>query len=306
MSRLTTLILLPLSFVMAGRPTVVARSLSSDAPCDRGTTADSSLPRIETFDLESRVFGNSRTIRVCLPATYGQLGHEDQKYPVLYMNDGFAVFKSSLWNLPQIITNLRVAKKIPEIILVGIDNGATASGGSPDQRTDEYLPYPDTTNEPSVPIPHGGLYPDFLLKEVMPEVARRYRIKPGPDNTAIGGSSYGALAALYTVIHRPGIFGRLLLESTPTFIANDRIIQEASRIRNWPGRVYIGIGTNETSDEGLSSRAIPRAQQLKELVLRESQYTRVKLLIGQGDSHSSRSWSRRSPEALEFLFSAAN
>jgi predicted alpha/beta superfamily hydrolase len=291
---------------MAGRATVVARSLSSDASSKSGTTADSSALRIETFELESRVFGNTRTIRVCLPATYGQLGHEDHKYPVLYMNDGFAVFKSSLWNLPQIITNLTVAKKIPEIILVGIDNGATASGGSPDQRTNEYLPYPDTTNEPSVPIPHGSLYPDFLLKEVMPEVAQRYRIKPGSDNTAIGGSSYGALAALYTVIHRPEIVGRLLLESIPTFIANDSIIHEASRIRNWPGRVYIGIGTNETPDEGLNRRAIPRAQQLKELILRESPYTRVKLLVGQGDSHTSRSWSRRSPEALEFLFGAAH
>lgn len=305
MSNLTTLSLLPLSFVMAGRPTVVARTLSSDASYQNGSAPDSSAPRIETFELESRVFGNTRTIRVCLPATYGQFGHEDQKYPVLYMNDGFAVFKSSLWNLPQIITNLTVAKKIPEIILVGIDNGATASGGSPDQRTNEYLPYRDTTNEPSVPTPHGSLYPDFLLKEVMPEVAQRYHVKPGPDNTALGGSSYGALAALYTVINRPGNFGRLLLESTPTFMANDTIIQEASRIRNWPDRVYIGIGTNETPDEGLNSQAIPRAQQLKELILRESQNTQVKLLIGQGDSHTPRSWLRRSPEALEFLFGAA-
>lgn len=297
------IILTTILFIMAGS-TVIIPARSTSRSSGPRTPADSSALRVETFELQSRVFSNTRTIRVCLPVTYDRPGYQNQRYPVLYMNDGFAVFKPSLWNLPHIITKLASFKEIPEIILVGIDNGATASGGSPDQRTKEYLPYPDTTNEPSVATPHGSQYPEFLLGEVIPAVAQKYRVKPGAENTAVGGSSYGALAALYTVIHRPGAFGRLLLESTPTFMANDRIIQEASHLSDWPDRVYIGIGTNETSDTDLNTSAIPRAQQLRDLITARSHHTQVKLLVGQGDSHSSKSWSRRSSEALKFLFGA--
>jgi predicted alpha/beta superfamily hydrolase len=222
------------------------------------------------------------------------------------MNDGFAVFKSTLWNASAIIGDMARKKEIPEIILVGVDNGATASGGSPDQRTNEYVPYTDTTNEPSVPDPHGSQYPDFLTKEVMPAVEGRYHVKSGRENTGIGGSSYGGLAALYAVIHRPGVFGRLLLESTPTFIAEHAIINEAQHLRNWPVRVYIGIGTRETPDEELNKSAIPRAEQLRDLIAKKSPDTRVKLLIGEGASHNAKSWSTRFPEALEFLYGAGD
>ena len=152
------------------------------------------------------------------------------------------------------------------------------------------------------PNPHGYLYPDFLLDEVMPAVAERYRVEMDREHIAIGGSSYGALAALYAVIHRPGKFGRVLLESTPTFIAEDKIMKEAGRCHEWPGRAYIGIGTKETPDEVLNKAAIPRARQLLELIMNTSPGTRVELVVGEGDSHSARAWSRRLPGALEYLF----
>jgi hypothetical protein len=42
----------------------------------------------------------------------------------LYLNDGFAVFKPKLWNAPEIVSHLIAENKIPEIILVGVDNAA--------------------------------------------------------------------------------------------------------------------------------------------------------------------------------------
>ena len=54
----------------------------------------------------------------------------------------------------------------------------------------------------------GQRYPNFLTKEVMPFMARHYRVASGSENTGLGGSSLGALISLYTAAVRPGMIGR--------------------------------------------------------------------------------------------------
>ena len=106
---------------------------------------------------------------------------------------------------------------------------------------------PDNTYDPIPPKPQGKLFPDFLIKEVMPEINRRYRTLTGKSNTAIGGFSYGGVSALYTILSRPGIFGKVLLESTPLWIGlNQELLKDAENANEWPEVVYIGKGTNET------------------------------------------------------------
>src|SRR5262249_40421388 len=166
-------------------------------------------------------------------------------YPVLYLNDGFAVFKATGWNAPDTVARLITEKSIEPLILVGLDNGACADGGTDEQRTREYLPFADKKYEPTLLAPRGKDYPRFLLEEVMPAVSKRYRLQPGRDNCGIGGASYGGLAALYTVLHNPDVFGKLLLESTPLFMADNAVLTDSTRSHQWPGRVYIGIGTRE-------------------------------------------------------------
>jgi enterochelin esterase-like enzyme len=264
--------------------------------------ADTTSPRIESFSLESKVFSNRREIRVALPPSYDSAEHRETRYPVFYLNDGFAVFKPTLWNAPATALRLMREGKIPEIILVGIDNGATATGGSPAQRTLEYLPFADTIYAPSDSDPLGHKYPDFLLEEVMPAVSARYRVKAGAAHTTLGGASLGGLAALYVVMQHPGVFGGLMLESTPTFIADSRILQEAHLIESWPARVYLGIGTKETENVELNSGAIPRCKELAMVITRMSPSTRVDVFVGEGDAHNAKAWSRRFPQALQFLF----
>jgi len=264
--------------------------------------ADTTSPRIESFSLESRVFDNRREIRVALPPSYDSAEHRETRYSVFYLNDGFAVFKSTLWNAPATALRLMREGKIPEIILVGIDNGATATGGSPKQRSLEYLPFADTVYEPSVSNPLGYRYPNFLLEEVMPAVAARYRVKAGAEHTALGGASLGGLAALFAIMQHPGIFGGVMLESTPTFMADSRILQEAHLIESWPARVYLGIGTKETENVELNRGAIPRCRDLAMVITRMSPSTRVDVFVGEGDAHNAKAWSRRFPHALQFLF----
>ncbi len=136
----------------------------------------------------------------------------------------------------------------------------------------------------------------------MPAVAQRYRIDSGADNTGIAGASYGGLAALYAVIHRPGIFGRLLLESTPTFMANGKLLDEAERFHTWPARVHIGIGSKETANQKLNKTAVPAVQKLKAIILKNSPDSKVDVQVGDGDTHDAAAWGRRLPKALQFLW----
>ena len=257
---------------------------------------------VETFELRSEVFHNSRSIRVLLPQGYRDPANRNRRYPVLYLNDGFAVFKASAWNAPEIVERLESEGRMQPIILVGMDNGASIENGSAEQRTREYLPYPDPKNEPSVPSPQGASYPEFLIKEVMTAVSVRYRVMPGAENTGIGGASYGGLAALYTVIHSPDTFGRLLLESTPLFLADFAALKEAKTARRWPARISIGIGTKETDDEALASAAASNMEALRAAILRASPRSDVKLVVEPEGTHGSPAWRRRLPGALKFLW----
>jgi predicted alpha/beta superfamily hydrolase len=254
---------------------------------------------VETFTLDSKIFGNKRAIRVFLPAGYRN--DPASVYPALFLNDGFAAFTSSAWNAPSIVARLIAGKKIPEIVLIGIDSGATASPGSDDERTNEYLPHPDA-DEPTVPHPKGNRYPDFLIDEVLPAVAHRYRIRSDAAGLAIGGASYGALAALYTVIKRPGVFGRVLLESPSLYAGGSAILADASSVRAWPARMYVGAGTKETGNPSYDRMVAPALERLRALIRRRSPQSSVTISIGKDDKHDYAAWSRRLPGALTVLW----
>jgi len=261
-----------------------------------------SPPAVETFELRSEVFGNRRSVRVLLPSGYGDPANRDRRYPVLYLNDGFAVFKAGAWNAPEIVRRLESEGRIEPILLVGVDNGATAENGSADQRTREYLPYADPKNEPDVSDSRGSSYPDFLVREVLPAVASRYRTLPGRENAGVGGASLGGLAALFTVMHRPDVFGKLLIESTPLFLADFAAMRDARNARDWPSRISIGIGTKETADDALARSAGPAMERLRSAIRERSARSEVRLVVEPGGTHDSASWRRRLPAALEFLW----
>jgi predicted alpha/beta superfamily hydrolase len=256
---------------------------------------------VETLTLTSKVFGNTRSIRVLLPPEYGQT---DRAYPVLYLNDGLTVFREKAIDIGSI-------PSLPPIIVVGIDNGASTDTSSKDRddRAIEYLPYPDAgfppahTYAPDPADPRGKSYPRFLIDEVMPLIEGKYRVLRGPSNTAIGGFSYGGVAALYTVIAEPGIFGKLLLESTPLWIGEDRqLLQDARQLKAWPASVYIGVGSAEAPDEAINAEGRKDIDSLLAIINRNSHETRVKYAIEPNATHGPAAWRRRLPAALQFLF----
>jgi|SRR5579871_5155193 len=70
-----------------------------------GTFAQGSGPevepstKVESLLLTSKIFGNTRTIRILLPPGYDQPDNSKRRYPVFYFNDGNTVFKTRSFTL---------------------------------------------------------------------------------------------------------------------------------------------------------------------------------------------------------------
>jgi len=255
---------------------------------------------LRLHELQSRIFRNTRMLRVWLPPGYSAPENQGRHYPVFYLNDGQNLFDPATayigvdWQADEAADRLIREGRIPPLVLVGIDNAQK-------DRPREYLPY--RTFNPPIMRPQGKHYPNFLLNEVMPFLYQRYRIARGPENTGLGGSSLGAIISLYTAMDRPGIFGRLLLESPSLFVSNRQFLKCSRAFRQWPEKIFMAMGTNEAGSEGRDRQVVEDVLAL-ERVLRRAGLNEDRLLvrIDEGATHNEREWAKRFPEALAFLF----
>jgi predicted alpha/beta superfamily hydrolase len=279
---------------------------------------DTALTCTATGDLEIRefrstIFHNTRKLRILLPPGYRETKNASVAYPVLYLNDGQNLFDvcTSIWGpkewqVDETADRLIAAGTVRPLIIVGIDNAGRhekarlqeeASAGS---RPDEYLPWPDDGLDPPLAHVHGKNYPAFLIREVMPFIESHYRIEKGPENTGLGGSSYGGLIAFYTAAHEPGVFGRLLVESPSMYVHDFAVLKDAARQKDWPARIYFGAGRDEAPEapglvEGFVTKAV---QALKDDGVRAD---RILANVTPGQ-HNEYAWAARLPTALRFLF----
>ena len=263
----------------------------------RATSATGDL-RIHKFS--SRIFRNTRFLRIWLPPGYEDLSNVTRHYPVLYLNDGQNLFESATsfngieWQVDETADRLIREGQIPPLLIVGIDNAGK-------DRIREYMPH--RSYQPMILRVQGSRFPSFLIKEVMPFVQRHYRVASGPENTALGGSSLGALIALYTVAVSPGMFGRLLLESPSLWASNRQIIRQSRTVRRWPERVLLATGTTEAGREDRDQSMVDDVRELAAILRRAGlSDQRFRLMVEQDATHHESAWARRFPAALSFLF----
>lgn len=264
-------------------------------PANESVTGD-----LRLHEFHSRIFRNTRMLRVWLPPRYDAPDNVVRHYPVFYLNDGQNLFDRATafagveWQVDETADRLIRQEVIPPLIVVGIDN-------TQGDRIKEYLPF--RSFHPPVLRPQGKRYPDFLMNEVMPFVYERYRIARGPENTGLGGSSLGALISLYMVIERPGIFGKVLLESPSLFVSNRRILKYSRHFRRWPAKISLAIGTRESGREDKDSQVVEDVRALERILRRAGlDDSRLRVRIGDGAAHNEGEWAKRFPEALTFLF----
>lgn len=254
---------------------------------------------IHTHDIASSYLGTARRLTVWGPAR--ALQGRGGPYPVLYLNDGqnlfdpARAFAGSTWRVPQSAAQLVRRRRIAPMLIVGIDHGGS-------RRSREYLPVEDDRN-PEARKPLGREYAEFVTREVLPFIARTYPVARGAAFTGLGGSSYGGVAALYTSIVKPGVFGRLLIESPSLYVGREYLLRRARRATRWPSRLYLGVGTAETSRPDWNEETVANVRTL-EAILRRAGLgpRRLRVHVAEGERHSEGAWAARLPEALAFLF----
>lgn len=261
---------------------------------------DAATGDLRLHELQSRTFRNMRFLRVWLPPGYDQGENSSRRYPVLYLNDGQNLFEPSTsftgveWGVDETADRLIREEIVPPMIIVGIDHGGK-------DRFREYMPY--RSLQPMMLRVQGQRYPNFLMKEVMPFIARNYRVASGPENTGLGGSSLGALISLYTAAVRPGLIGRLLLESPSLWASNRQMIRESREVKRWPERIFLATGTAEAGRADRDRSMVDDVRELAAIFGRASvPQNRLRLFVDEGATHHEAAWARRFPDALSFLF----
>jgi len=294
----TKILCLALCTVLAFAGPIRAENAPAAAACKSTVSGD-----LRLHTLKSSIFGNERTIRVLLPPGYGDAVNKDRRYPVLYMLDGQNVFDACLsdvshheWSADETVQKLIAEKKIPALIVVGVDHAGK-------DRAREYLPYKDFTGNPDMDEPVGKLFPDFMTKEVMPLVDGQYRTLPGQPNTGIGGSSYGGVATLYALLAKPSVFGYGLIESPTLWIGMGQLVRDTSPLVAMPVKVFVAFGGKEADDPANSEKMIGLIRQV-ETNFHAAGYddTNFRFVVDPEAMHTEAAWEKRLPGALTFLF----
>lgn len=288
---------------------LVGHSKSSQSKPTPGVTTITSFDKdhtvigwLEIVPFESKIFHNKRMLRVLVPANYFSPHNRTRSYPVLYLQDGETLFDEATspqgeWHVDETVEHLVGGFKIPPMFVVGIDSAG-------DQRDSEYLAYPDPLNKKvTEQNALGKDYARFITTEVIPFIEKRYRISRGPQNTGIGGSSYGADAALYTALKNPALFGHVLLESPELRIGDRQLIKDAEKASVLPRKIYLGIGTKEGNDPSQGPLMVEDVRQLEAVLVKKGMgATRLRVVIEEGAQDNEAAWSRRLPDALLFLY----
>jgi predicted alpha/beta superfamily hydrolase len=284
--------------LLVGLLSVAAVGLPAQQPCTPTVSGDLRLHQVE-----SRIFGNRRTVRVLLPPAYDSAHNAERRYPVLYLLDGQNLFDACQsqvsgreWQVDETVYRLIRQGTIPPLIVVGIDHAGRDRGH-------EYLPYRDHVYDPDGREPAGRRFPEFIATEVMPFVNERYRTLHGHEHTAIGGSSYGGVAALYALLARPRDFGYGLVESPSLHVGMGELVRDTGPLVAWPHRVFVGFGGRESDNPEFTARLIGYIRQV-EANFRAAGYDerRFRFELTPDGRHSEAAWAERLPGALTFLY----
>ena len=277
-------------------------SASEDVECHKLSGSGGCASEIIELPIQSEVYGNSRMLRVLLPASYH---HSDDAYPVFYFLDGVATMDAFGLDLPGVLEQLKSEPPLREFIIVAIDNGGSTSTTSNPavDRAAEYIPYPDPSwTEPPVPVAKGKLFPDFLFGEIEPLISETFRVRNGAENTGIGGYSYGGLAALYTIVQHPERIGLAIIESPSLHVSEGRIEGQLDKLRSWQGRIHLGVGTAEGETLEHQREMVQNVLSLASAIRSAAPDAELNVALVNGGTHWFDAWRARLPGAIRFVF----
>jgi S-formylglutathione hydrolase FrmB len=168
--------------------------------------------RIDCGAMNSHILKQVVHYCVYLPAGYdqGATQHPPRRYPVLYFLHGLGdneqtLFNSGGWTL---LDDLRNRHKMGDFLIA-----------APEGRRSFYINSADGS----------VLYSDFLLREFLPHIEGKYRIRTGRAGRAISGISMGGYGALRLGFAHPELFSAVSAQSAALITESPRELDAASQ-----------------------------------------------------------------------------
>jgi predicted alpha/beta superfamily hydrolase len=249
------------------------------------------IDRIQGFT--SSILGNTREITIYLPAGYDE--RADQRYPVLYAQDGQNLIDAHRsfipgqhWKLSQ-AADLAIGERTASpMIIVAVDHAGVG-------RIDEYTPTHDQRHK------GGGRADDYgrmLVEELKPLIDERFRTRA--EDNGLMGSSLGGLVSLHLVFKRRDVFSRAAAMSPSVWWGGKAILRTAEEFGGPPPRLWLDIGGREGGGALNDARLLRDVLSTKGWPRKTFRYYEDRRA-----DHSERAWARRVRQVLEFLFPPA-
>ncbi len=228
-----------------------------------------------------------RKVTVYLPPNYNT---SDEKYPVLYIQDGQNVFDVSNsyngeWEVDETLNTIFNETGFG-LIVVAIDHGG-------DKRLNEYSAWDNEEHGEG----EASLYLDFLVDTLKPEIDKTFRTKPDSQNTAVSGSSLGGLFAHYAAIKRPDVFGKAGVFSPSFWYAKDSFEFTEKSTSLDSSKLYYLAGAKEGSE---------MLKPMKKMMslMKTKGFTDDKIFekVVPNGIHSESFWKSEFEEAIKWLF----
>jgi predicted alpha/beta superfamily hydrolase len=197
----------------------------------------------ETLSIKSEILGEDRPYAVYLPDSYNDEISSPKTYPVLYLLDGDAHFRSTTGVMQYMSTGNGGNTQIPEMIVVAIPNMDRMRDLSPTHSTVDLdgkeMPFFETSGG-------GDRFLQFIEEELQPEIESSYRTKH--FNVLVGHSLGGLLAAHAMLESRKNFQAYIAIDPALWWDEGVMIRRAKDQIQNaerLSGQIYLSMANTE-------------------------------------------------------------
>ena len=238
---------------------------------------------------ESKIYtGTKRDWWIYVPAQY----KPEQPANLMVFQDGHDyVGLKGAWRVPVVFDHLIASGDMQPTIAIFINPGhigesKPVSAWKNNNRGKEYNTL-------------GDAYARFLLDEIIPQVAKDYRLTDDPDGWAIAGASSGAICAFTVAWERPDKF-RKVFSTIGSYVdlAGGHVYPSIIRLtERKPLRIYLQDGSSDL-DNPYGNWPLANQQMAKALAFMKYDFT---FTFGDG-AHNSKHGASIFPEAMKWLW----
>ena len=251
---------------------------------------------IKEFVFENKI----KKISVYLPYNYS-FKNSNKRFPVMYMFDGQNLvdkYQTAFgeWNCDEEISKLIKNKEIEGLILVGI-----TSPKEEKERMEELCP---NYNEIKKKYKNLCLNPkldklmEFVIEQVKPDIDKNFYTKQNKENTSIGGSSMGGLAAFYAGFKYREIFSFSLIFSPAFMLFKKDYLQKKLKNINTTG---VGKMCFYVGGTGFEKQFIKNTELVYNKIIKTAPNGSVKYIFDEKGIHHESSWQKHFSSAVKMF-----